>query len=51
MMNRMVFIGATVNEQDKNGRIYSSALTDFNGNFSLKGERPVAFFELLVCGL
>ena len=30
------FVGATVIEQDKNGRIYSSALTDFNGNFSLK---------------
>lgn len=30
------FIGATVIEQDKDGRIYSSALTDFNGNFSLK---------------
>ena len=34
------FIGATVIEQDKNGRIYSSALTDFNGNFSLKVKDP-----------
>ena len=34
------FIGATVIEQDKNGRIYSSALTDFNGNFSLKIKNP-----------
>lgn len=34
------FIGATVVEQDKNGRIYSSALTDFNGNFSLKVKDP-----------
>ena len=33
-------IGATVIEQDKNGRIYSSALTDFNGNFSLKIKNP-----------
>ena len=31
---------ATVIEQDKNGRIYSSALTDFNGNFSLKIKNP-----------
>ena len=30
------FIGATVIEQDKNGRIYSSALTDFSRDFSLK---------------
>ena len=34
------FIGATVIEMDKNGRIYSSALTDFNGNFSLKIKNP-----------
>lgn len=34
------FIGATVIETDKNGRIYSSALTDFNGNFSLKVKNP-----------
>ena len=35
------FIGATDRvEQDKNGRIYSSALTDFNGNFSLKVKDP-----------
>ena len=34
------FIGATVIEVDKNGRIYSSALTDFNGNFSLKIKNP-----------
>lgn len=34
------FIGATVIEQDKNGRIYASALTDFNGNFSLKVKDP-----------
>ena len=34
------FIGATVIEQDRNGRIYSSALTDFNGNFALKVKDP-----------
>ena len=34
------FIVATVIEQDKIGRIYSSALTDFNGNFSLKIKNP-----------
>lgn len=34
------FIGATVLEQDKDGRIHSSALTDFNGNFSLKIKNP-----------
>ena len=29
-------IGASVVEQDKTGRIVSSAVTDFNGDFSLQ---------------
>lgn len=29
-------VAVTIAEQDKNGRIHSSTLTDFNGNFSLK---------------
>lgn len=33
-------IAATVVEQDKNGRIFSSTVTDFNGNFSLKIKNP-----------
>ena len=33
-------IGATVVEQDKGGRIVSSAVTDINGNFSLQLKNP-----------
>lgn len=33
-------IGATVIEQDKNGRIITSTVTDFNGDFSLQVKNP-----------
>ncbi|MBO7232152.1 MAG: carboxypeptidase-like regulatory domain-containing protein, partial [Bacteroidales bacterium] len=31
-------VAVTVVELDKNGRIYSSAITDLNGNFSLRAK-------------